>query len=80
MPFLEKDALESAVRLEVENIIPFPLKDIYYSYCTMGADEEKEGMVNLLIVAAKKEIVDGYMKTFELAGLTFPCSTSTSSP
>jgi type IV pilus assembly protein PilM len=69
MPFLEKEALESAVRIEVENIIPFPLKDIYYSYDIMGADEEKERMVNLLIVAAKKEIVEGYIKTFELAGL-----------
>ncbi|MGD0229285.1 MAG: type IV pilus assembly protein PilM [Syntrophorhabdales bacterium] len=69
MPFLEKAALESAVRLEVENIIPFPLKDIYYSYCIMGADEERERMINLLIVAAKREIVEGYVKTFEQAGL-----------
>ncbi len=69
MPVLEKEALESAVRIEVENIIPFPLKDIYYSYYIMGADEEKDRMMNLLIVAAKKEIIEGYMKTFELAGL-----------
>ncbi len=69
MPFLEKEALENSIQLEVENIIPFPLKDIYYSYYTMGMDEEKENMMNLLIVAAKKEIVDGYIKTFELAKL-----------
>jgi type IV pilus assembly protein PilM len=69
MPFLEREALESAVKIEVENIIPFPLKDIYYSYDIMGADEEKERMMSLLIVAAKKEIVEGYIKTFELAGL-----------
>ncbi len=69
MPFLEKEALESAVMIEVENIIPFPLNDIYYSYYIMGADEEKERMMNLLIVAAKKEIVEGYINTFELAGL-----------
>ncbi len=69
MPFLEKEALEESVRLEVENIIPFPLKEIYYSYYIMGMDEEKEGMMNLLVVAAKKEIVDGYMNAFDLAGL-----------
>jgi len=69
MPFLEKEALEESVRLEVENIIPFPLKEIYYSYYIMGMDEEKEGMMNLLVVAAKKEIVDGYMTAFDLAGL-----------
>lgn len=69
MPFLEKDALQNSIQLEVENIIPFPMKDIYYSYYPMGRDEEKENMMNLLIVAAKKEIVDGYAKTFELAKL-----------
>jgi type IV pilus assembly protein PilM len=69
MPFLEKEALESSIQIEVENIIPFPLKDIYYSHYIMGIDEEKEGMMNLLIVAAKKEIVDGYTATFDLAGL-----------
>ena len=69
MPFLEKEALEESVRLEVENIIPFPLKEIYYSYYIMGMDEEKENMMNLLVVAAKKEIVEGYMEAFDLAGL-----------
>jgi type IV pilus assembly protein PilM len=69
MPLLDTEALESSIRLEVENIIPFPLKEIYYNYYMMGTDEEKEGMMNLLIVAAKKEIVDGYIETFDLAGL-----------
>lgn len=69
MPFLEDDALENSIRLEVENIIPFPLKDIYYNYYIMGIDEEKENMMNVLVVAAKREIVEGYMNTFELAKL-----------
>lgn len=69
MPFMEDEALENGIRLEVENIIPFPLKDIYYNYYIMGIDEEKENMMNVLVVAAKREIVEGYMKTFELAKL-----------
>jgi type IV pilus assembly protein PilM len=69
MPLLDKEALESSVKLEVENIIPFPLNDIYFSYYIMGMDEERESMMNVLIVAAKKEIVDGYVRTFELAKL-----------
>ncbi len=69
MPFLDSDALENSIKLEVENIIPFPLKDIYYNYYIMGIDEEKENMMNLLVVAAKKEIVEGYIETFKLAKL-----------
>ena len=69
VPFLDEEALENTMNLEVEAAIPFPLKDIYYSYYVVGADEERDSMMNIQIVAAKKEIVDGYMKAFEMADL-----------
>jgi type IV pilus assembly protein PilM len=69
IPFLEDAELENTINLEVENVIPFPLKDIYYSYYVMGVDAEKEDMMNVQIVAAKKEIVDGYTRVFGMAGL-----------
>ncbi len=69
MPFLEESALEKTVDAEVENVIPFPMKDIYYSHYVMGVDPEKENTVNVQIVAVKKEIVDGYMAAFNMAGL-----------
>lgn len=69
VPFLEEEELETSINVEVENVIPFPLKDIYYSYYVMGVDEEKEEMMNIQIVAAKKEIVDGCRKVFSMAGL-----------
>lgn len=68
-PFIEESALEKMVDAEVENVIPFPIKDIYYSHYVMGVDPEKENMMNVQIVAAKKEIVDGYIEAFNLAGL-----------
>ncbi len=69
VPFLDEEALEHTMSLEVESVIPFPLKDIYYSYYVVGTDEEKETMMNVQIVAAKKEIIDGYRKVFETADL-----------
>ncbi len=69
IPFLPEDELEGTIQLEVESVIPFPMRDIYYSYYIMGVDEEKEGMMNVLIVAAKKEIVDEYVSAFAQAGL-----------
>lgn len=69
MPFSEESALQKMVDTEVENVIPFPLKDIYYSYYVMGVDPEKENTVNVQIVAVKKEIVDGYLAAFNMAGL-----------
>ena len=69
VPFVEEDELESTVKLEVEAVIPFPLRDIYHSYYVLGVDAEQEDMMDVQIVAAKKEIVDGYIDTFNLAGL-----------
>jgi type IV pilus assembly protein PilM len=68
-PFVEEDELENTIRLEVEAVIPFPLKDIYHSYYVLGVDPDQEDMMHVQIVAAKKEIVDGYIDTFNLAGL-----------
>ncbi len=70
VPFLDEEALEHTMNLEVESVIPFPLKDIYYSYYVIGADEERETLMNVQIVAAKKEIIDGYRKAFEMANLS----------
>lgn len=69
MPFLKEDELENSVGVEVESVIPFPLKDIYYSYYVMGVAEEKQDMMDVQVVAAKKEIIDGYIKAFADAGL-----------
>jgi type IV pilus assembly protein PilM len=69
VPFLDEAALENTMSLEVETVIPFSLKDIYYSYYVVGEDKERENMVNVQIVAAKKEIVDAYMRVFDMAGL-----------
>ena len=60
---------EKIIEAEVENIIPFPIRDINYSYQMMGLDQEDENIVNIIIVAAKKEIVEGFVKTFQAAGL-----------
>lgn len=70
MPFVEEDALENMIGVEVENAIPFPMKDIYYTYYVIGPDPERATMMNIKIVAVKREIVDAYIATFNMAGLS----------
>ena len=69
MPLLDEETLNKSIGLEVEGVIPYPLRDIYYNYNVMGAGEDKEALMSLLIVAAKKEIVDAYIDVFRRAGL-----------
>ena len=57
------------IEAEIENSIPFPLREINYSFHILGIDQEDENFVNVLIVAAKKEIVEGFINTFRMAGL-----------
>ena len=70
VPFMDDEALENMISVEVENAIPFPMKDIYYSYYVIGVDPEKQNMMNVKIVAVKREIVDAYIATFNMAGLS----------
>lgn len=69
MPFLREEELETSISVEVESVIPFPLKDIYYSYYVIGVAEDKQDMMEVQVVAAKKEIIDGYIAAFNMAGL-----------
>jgi type IV pilus assembly protein PilM len=70
IPFLQEEELERTIGMEVENAIPFPMRDIYYNYYVMGVDAEKQSMMNVKIVAAKKEIVDAYVTAFNMADLS----------
>ncbi len=70
MPQMDEDALENSIGSEVENAIPFPMKDIYYTYSIIGPDPERSTMMNVKIVAVKREIVDAYIATFNMAGLS----------
>jgi type IV pilus assembly protein PilM len=70
IPFLQEEELDKTISGEVENAIPFPMRDIYYNYYVMGVDAEKQSMMNVKIVAAKKEIVDAYVTAFNMADLS----------
>jgi type IV pilus assembly protein PilM len=70
IPFLQEEELDKTISGEVENAIPFPMRDIYYNYYVMGVDAEKQSMMNVKIVAAKKEIVDAYVTVFNMADLS----------
>jgi type IV pilus assembly protein PilM len=63
---LSKKELDEAVRLEAEQYIPRALDELYLEYMTNAVHgEDKE----VLVVAVPKNIVDSYMKFFELVGL-----------
>jgi type IV pilus assembly protein PilM len=60
--------LEDQVYWEAEQYIPFDMKDISLDY-EVVAEEDAEGKMDILLVAAKKDFIDKRLGTLKEAGL-----------
>lgn len=63
---LSKKELDESVRSEAEQYIPMPLDELYLDYMPAAVHGDER---DVLVVAIPKQIVDSYMKFFELIGL-----------
>lgn len=74
--------LESTINDEAEQYIPFDISDVNLDYEILdvpgvepevgkgeGEEGEREGLMDVMLVAAKKDIVDDYMSLLHLSGL-----------
>ena len=75
LPEKQDTDLESAIQEVAEQYIPFDINDVNLDYELIPpatGDKDKQQVRNreVILVAAKKEIVDQYTEMFEMAGLT----------
>ncbi len=68
LPQMPKSDLAEAVLLEAEQYIPIPLDELYLDYEIAEINAEEKQM-EVLVVAAPKNIVDSYSSLFDLLGL-----------
>jgi len=66
LPRLSGKQLKAAIELEVEQYIPVPLIDLYIDYAPVHT---KDDLVEYLVVAVPRKIVDSYVVLTRLAGL-----------
>lgn len=66
IPHVEPDELAGAVELEAEHHIPFAIDEVFLDYHKVG---ERDGMMDLILVAVKKTKVSEYASAVEQAGL-----------
>lgn len=69
MPNMTDEQLQEQIQYEAEQYIPFDISDVNLDYQSLGEDESNPDQMNVLLVAAKKEIVNDYEKLIQLAGL-----------
>jgi len=72
LPFsagLSEDEIEAQIELEAEQYIPYPLEDVSLDFCVLGPTEKMTGMVDVQVVASRKEYVEDRAAALEWAGL-----------
>ncbi len=71
LPKMTKKELDLAIKVEAEPFIPFDINDIYLSYYILNDSLQEEGQqkMEVVIVAAKKEVVNEKIEIITGAGL-----------
>lgn len=61
--------LEEHIMTEAEQYIPFDIEDVYLDFQNLKTNTETSDRTDVMLVAAKKEVVDDYLEMIESIGL-----------
>ena len=62
---MDDDKLEEHIMAEAEQYIPFDIEDVYLDFQDLKTNTSDSDRTDVMLVAAKKEIVDGYLEMLE---------------
>ncbi len=69
---MSEDELQETINVEAEQYIPFDISDVNIDFQILGENENNPDQIDVLLVAAKKEIINDYVNLTQMAGLN-PC-------
>jgi len=69
LPFMTEAELEEWIRWEAERYIPFDIHDVNIDFQIFGSNAENPEVMDVLLVAAKKDIINDYVSVIMEAGL-----------
>jgi len=69
LPPMEKEEITSAVFREAEQYIPYELEDVNINYQVVSEGAEKSDRIEVLLVSAKKEVINRYVTLANEVGL-----------
>ena len=73
---MTEDELQERIKFEAEQYIPFDIDEVNLDFQILGENEHNPNQMNVLLVAAKKEIINDYVNLVHDAGL-IPCIVDT---
>ncbi|MBI5233572.1 MAG: type IV pilus assembly protein PilM [Deltaproteobacteria bacterium] len=69
MPAMTEEELGESIQWEAEQYIPFPIADVNIDFQILGEDASGRGQMDVMLVAAKKEVINDYTNLIKEAGL-----------
>jgi type IV pilus assembly protein PilM len=68
LPVMTREELDEQIRWEAEQYIPFDVNEVNLDFQILGGGND-EGQMEVLLVAAKKDLIDDYVQVIHEAGL-----------
>ncbi len=68
LPAMSREELDEQIRWEAEQYIPFDVNEVNLDFQILGGGND-EGQMEVLLVAAKKDLIDDYVQVIHEAGL-----------
>ena len=69
LPLMTEAELEESVQWEAERYIPFDINDVNIDFQILGSSPENPDVMDVILVAAKKDIVNDYVSVVMESGL-----------
>ena len=69
LPAMTENELAGSIQWEAEQYIPFDIADVNLDFQILGPSAADQAQIDVLLVAAKKEIIDDYTAVIAEAGL-----------
>lgn len=69
---MTEDQLQETINFEAEQYIPFDISDVNIDYQILGENENNSDQMDVLLVAAKKDMINDYVNLVQMVGLN-PC-------
>lgn len=70
LPQMTAEELEESIQWEAEQYIPFDINDVNIDVQILNTESTQAGQMDVLLVAAKKDMVNDYTEVISSAGLT----------
>ncbi|NLV23410.1 MAG: type IV pilus assembly protein PilM [Deltaproteobacteria bacterium] len=69
LPVMSAEELDSTIQWEAEQYIPFEMSDVNIDYQILGPSKNDATQMNILLVAAKKDVINDYVMMFHELGM-----------